>query len=310
VTNPLSDQIIRENFPQIADLRNQVHISYWSDYYLISQTLLDYLPFGRSLGPTTFYQYIDYQFDNLLIEARRNLLFLSLSGANHFNQTPVTQLTLFFDETFFWHYYIPVRTREITEAILQGNRIRFLSRFCLSQTQVEVEFNEIRLHTTESGTQLVYCHSKEYTYKWNDSLWEVNIINHEQALVNPTNFSRPITEPNAFGRETEYQERLEQILSRPDNFGIDTQYWNSLETTEVDSSLPSSSPSLPALSSRAHTPELQYCWCGIDLCLCNQPRPNTPPTPPYIFLWKPTALDTQPLKGLHYQRNNTSTQSG
>jgi len=141
-------------------------------------------------------------------------------------------------------------------------------------------------------------------------LWEVNIINHEQALVNPANFSRPITEPNAFGRETEYQERLEQILSQPDDFSIDTQYWNSLETTKVDSTLPSSSPSLPALSSRAHTPELQQCWCGIDLCLCNNPRPNTPPTPPYIFLWKPTALNTQPLIGLHYQRNNTSTQSG
>jgi len=235
---------------------------------------------------------------------------LSLSGANHFNQTPVTQVTLFFDETFFWHYYIPVRTREITEAILQGNRIRFLSRFCLSQTQVEVEFNEIRLRTTESGTQLVYCHSKEYTYKWSDSLWEVNITNHEQALVNPANFSRPITEPNTLGQETKYQERLEQILSRPDDFSIDTQYWNSLETTEVDSTTPSSPPSLPALSSRAHTPELPQCWCGIDLCLCDNPCPNTPPTPPYIFLWKPTALNTQPQIGLHYRHNNSSTQSG
>ena len=65
----IREQIVREQFPQIADLRNQVHISYWSDYHLISQSLLNQLPFGRSLGPTTFYQYIDYQFDNLLIEA-------------------------------------------------------------------------------------------------------------------------------------------------------------------------------------------------------------------------------------------------
>ncbi len=306
----IREQIVREHFPQIADLRNQVHISYWSDYHLISQSLLNQLPFGRSLGSTTFYQYIDYQFDNLLIEARRNLLFWSLSGANHFNQTPVTQTTLFFDETFFWHYYIPVRTREITEAILQGNRIRFLSRFCLSQTQVEVEFNEIRLRTTDSGTQLVYCHSKEYTYKWTNTVWEVNITNHEQTLVNPSNFSRPITEPNTFGRETEYQDRLERILNQPDDFGIDNRYWDSLDTTEIASDLPSSSPSLPSLSSRAHTPELQPCWCGIDLCLCNNPRPDTPPTPPYVILWKPTGLNTQPEKGLHYQRNSTSIQSG
>ena len=306
----LQEQLLREQFPQIADLRNQVHISYWSDYHLISQSLLNHLPFGRSLGPTTFYQYIDYQLDNLLIEARRNLLFWSLSGTNHFNQTPITQTTLFFDETFFWHYYIPVRTREITEALLQGNRIRFLSRFCLLQAQVEVEFNEIRLCTTDSGTQLVYCHSKEYTYKWTTSLWEVNIVNDEQTLVNSTNFSCPITEPNTFGRETEYQDRLDQILHQPDNFNIEAQYWNLLDTTEIASDLPSSSPSLPSLSSRAHTPELQTCWCRIDLCLCNNPRPDTPPTPPYIILWKPTALNTQPEIGLHYQRNSTSIQSG
>jgi len=194
--NQIQEQL---SLPSVVDLRNQVHISYWSDHHLISRPLLNHLPFGRSLGPTTFYHYIDYQFDNLLIKARRNLLYWAISGARHFNHTPVSQTTLFFDETFFWHYYIPVRTREITEAILQGNRVRFLSWFLLSQTQVELEFNKIRLRTTNSGTQLVYCHSKEYTYKWNTSLWEVNIVNHEQALVNPANFSHPITEPNAFG---------------------------------------------------------------------------------------------------------------
>jgi len=136
---------------------------------------------------------------------------------------------------------------------------------------VELEFNEIRLCTTDTGTQLVYCHSKEYTYKWNTSLWEVNIINHKQALVNLANFSCPITEPNAFGRETEYQERLEQILSQPDDFSINARYWDSLSTTEVDSNLASTPPSLPSLSPRATSPELQQCWCGIDLCLCNNP---------------------------------------
>ena len=139
---------------------------------------------------------------------------------------------------------------------------------------------------------------------------EVNIINHKQALVNPANFSCPVTEPNTFGRETEYQEHLEHILSQPDDFSIDAQYWDSLETTEVNSSLSSSTPSLPALSSQAPTPELQSCWCGIDLCLCNNPQPATPPTPPYIFLWKPTALNTQPEIGLHYQHYNSSIQSG
>ena len=55
-------------------------------------------------------------------------------------------------------------------------------------------------------------------------MWEVNIINYEQALVNPANFSWPITEPNTFGWETEYQDCLERILNQPDNFSIDAQY--------------------------------------------------------------------------------------
>ena len=53
-------------------------------------------------------------------------------------------------------------------------------------------------------------------------MWEVNIINHEQALVNPANFSQPITKPNTFGQETKYQDRLERILNQPNDFSIDT----------------------------------------------------------------------------------------
>jgi hypothetical protein len=33
---------------------------------------------------------------------------------------------------------------------------------------------------------------------------------------------------------------------------------------------------------------LVACWCGIDLCTCGH-RPATPPTPPYITLWTPSA---------------------
>src|SRR5260221_13502324 len=52
---------------------------------------------------------------------------------------------LFFDETFFWHYYVPAKAQEIKDNLHNGLRVRFLSRFHLSQTQIEVEFNEVRL---------------------------------------------------------------------------------------------------------------------------------------------------------------------
>ena len=105
--------LLRDYFPQIADLRNQVHVTAWSDHHLISQPLLDLLPFGQVFSPTSFYQYTDFQFPNLVENACRNLLYWSLSGARGFDNNPATQITLFFDETFFWHYYVPAKAQEI-----------------------------------------------------------------------------------------------------------------------------------------------------------------------------------------------------
>jgi hypothetical protein len=157
-----------------------------------------------------------------------------------------------------------------------------------------VGFNEIRLQVTDQGTQLVNTESKEYTYKWNTSLWEITNINHEQTLVNPLHFTVPISEPNTLGRETEYQEQLERILSQPDDFSIDAQYWNSVDSTDTASDI-------PELSSRASTPVIDTCACGIDICYCDRYRPDTPPTPSHIKLWKPSQ-GPQPIQGIHFQR--------
>jgi len=81
----------------------------WSDHFLITKPLFDLLPFGRTLGPVTFYQYIDYQLPNLVEQASNNLLYWSILGAQHFTREIATQLTLFFDNTFLWHYYVPTK---------------------------------------------------------------------------------------------------------------------------------------------------------------------------------------------------------
>jgi hypothetical protein len=117
----------------------------WSDHFLITKPLFDLLPFGQTLSPMTFYQYIDYQLPNLVEQASNNLLFWSISGTQHFNREIATQLTLFHDDTFLWHYYMLAKHQEITQSLYNRHRIRFLSQFHLSETQVEVEFNEIRL---------------------------------------------------------------------------------------------------------------------------------------------------------------------
>jgi hypothetical protein len=73
-------QVVREQFPQVADLRNQVHLTYWSEQHLVTQDLLCQLPFGRVLSATTFYRYMDFQLEELVTTARRNFVLWALIG--------------------------------------------------------------------------------------------------------------------------------------------------------------------------------------------------------------------------------------
>jgi hypothetical protein len=56
-------------------------------------------------------------------QASNNLLYWSISGTQHFNGETTTQLTLFHDNTFLWHYYVPARHQEIVQSIYNGHRI-------------------------------------------------------------------------------------------------------------------------------------------------------------------------------------------
>ena len=135
-------QLIRERF-QVADLRTQVHLTYWSELHFITQELLNLLPFGRVLGTTAFYRFINFQFEGLISTVQSNLTLWALIGVRQFRGDLVDQLALFFDSTFFWQYCVPLVREEILQQLQEGNRIRFLSRVYLSQTKVELEFNEI-----------------------------------------------------------------------------------------------------------------------------------------------------------------------
>ena len=126
--------ISRNYFPTTVDLQIQTHITMWSDHYFITKPLFDLLPFSQTLSPVTFYQYIDYQLPNLVEQASNNLLFWSISETQHFNGEITTQLTLFHDDTFLWHYYMPTKHQEIMQSLYNGHRIRFLSQFHLSET--------------------------------------------------------------------------------------------------------------------------------------------------------------------------------
>ena len=172
-------QLVREQFPSIANLRNQVHVTYWSEQHLITQDLLDLLPFGRVLSATAFYQYTDFQLDALVAEAQKNFNLWVFTGVHQYNGILVDQISLFHDNTFLWHYSSPPQHQEIISHIQQGNRIRFLSRFYLSQAKIELEFSKIRLVNYSGDPELIYSNRKDYTYHWLTNLWDIGIVNPE-----------------------------------------------------------------------------------------------------------------------------------
>ena len=123
----IRDKFIRENFQDLVDLRTQVQLTYWSEQHFITKALFDKLPFGEILSLTCFYSYVNYTLDELLGGANQTLLYLRLSGITQFDSTPVTKLSLFYNNTFLWHYSAPSYQEEICLQIQSGRRVRFLS---------------------------------------------------------------------------------------------------------------------------------------------------------------------------------------
>jgi len=140
-----------------------------------------------------------------------------------------------------------------------------------------VEFNKIRLLTTGPiRYQFVYTDSKEYSYSFNAALWETTIQNHEFALINPTQYTLPISQPNAQGRESEYQAQLTRIQALPNNIHVQAHYWDSVNTTP-DITLEGTTRASTPLSEYQRSREFQFaspitainCSCGIDICYCD-----------------------------------------
>ena len=67
------EQLVREQFPSLVNLRTQIHFTYWSELHLVTQELCDQLPFGQIFSATSFYRLIDFQLGSLVTAAQRTL---------------------------------------------------------------------------------------------------------------------------------------------------------------------------------------------------------------------------------------------
>ena len=163
----ICEEFLREAGFDLTDLRTQVQLMYWSEQHFITKGLLELLPFGEILSDIHFYSYVDYSLDKLISKANQTLLYWRLSEVTQYDGTPLNQLSLFYDETFLWHYSTPSYQEEIHSQIQSGHIVRFLSQFLLSQTKIEVEFNKIQLQTNfRDDFQFIYTNSNTYQYKF------------------------------------------------------------------------------------------------------------------------------------------------
>ena len=62
----VQEQLVREQFPSLVNLRTRIHFMYWSELHLVTQELCDQLPFGQIFSATSFYCLIDFQLGSLL----------------------------------------------------------------------------------------------------------------------------------------------------------------------------------------------------------------------------------------------------
>jgi len=113
VAQEIRNEFIREIFQNLIDLQTQVQLTYWSKQHFITKELLDQLSFGEILSHTQFYSYVDYSLDALIGPANNTLLYWCLSNVTQFDGTPVSEICLFYDETFLWHYSAPLYQEEI-----------------------------------------------------------------------------------------------------------------------------------------------------------------------------------------------------
>ena len=211
--------------------------------------------------------------------AQDQLLYWHLSNATNIYNYPADAVLLWNSDSYLWFFQVYLDQDSIIRRILRGKQIRYLKRFRLDYSEIQLSFH---LVTQSEDHSLIITEGREHTYQWTRSCWETTLENPDHHLVNPEIHHFPPAS-------------LEEVsFSWFSSKGATTQ------------ELPPSSPPSPSPSSADHWEEQPAltltvvtqteCWCEKeDICTCRYKYPNTPPTPPYIVLWEPGAFNLPSL---------------
>ncbi len=139
------------------------------------------LKFRSILDQQDFDNFIENQLDNIVKACSKQLLFWHISGEVNIYNEPVDHILVWSNTDYFWFVLLPRSTREIHFFLEDRDRIYFLERFSLNHTKFKLTFSEVRRLSTPSEETslwlLIVTLSKEYTYHWSSSSWEVTLDN-------------------------------------------------------------------------------------------------------------------------------------
>jgi len=179
-----------------VNLCTQPKVECHTEASTITCNLHHLLQFGSILDQQDFDDLVDNHFEDIVKTCSEQLLFWHISGEVNTYNEPVDHILVWSNTDYFWFVLIPQSTREIHCFLKGGDWVYFLEWFSLNHIKFELTFSELRRLSSPSEETLVWplvvTLSKEYTYHWNTSLWEVTLNNPDHWINNPTHYTLPL----------------------------------------------------------------------------------------------------------------------
>ena len=305
-------QLLRLHFPQsdLVQALEDPELDAWSHGdNIVVRSLRNLLPFGRHLTRSDLDTFVDHTLDHVVSGALQQLYYWQLAGTTNSFREPIEHIILTEDETQLWLQYIPANHRVIQDLLYNGQHVFYLSRFYLTHDRIEIGFNEVRIITGPLAGQprnvpisafpprFVITDGREYSYRWNTRIWTNSLRNPDQRIIDPLTFIHPPLAPQSLAfayrnRTPPIQTTLPTLQTVLDPEALASARNELAEVLPVaEDPLPPSSPTETTTSSwsipqEPWNPHYDRCFCEKEVCDCGY-RPNTPPTPPGIHLWRP-----------------------
>jgi hypothetical protein len=250
-----------------TNLLSKTEVDCWTEDPTLLSNLFELLPFGQALLSDEYNDFIENTLPRIPNGVQDQFLYWHLATPPMLFNQPIESTLLWNNDIYFWTCHIPPRLDDLTSHILSGEHIQYLEQFRLDYQEIRLTFQEIRLVTygEEQHTRPVITEGHEYTYRWNNPVWEVTLENPDQNLVNPRIHHLP-------------QDTLDNELNTTYVYTALTELNNLTLRDREEHLLQDDLPPSSGWTSRAPISDIGWednpsrntesCWCNKEVCTC------------------------------------------